>query len=372
VYFPHTLSSIYLPVSQEDDDPRIIRALEDSVVWGILSSGLDEGRHISKEKASVVATMRGIDPERLREAAQRKLDGISASEPHSEAEFRRHEYEAFLAGAGGEHTDLLVQRMDMTAYSTRLAGHLSQVCLVRKLRETRALVGFTRVLPPGGSVDDPRVQKLSLQYEQLDWLPATTVRGEGIFMELDSSRLTSWLSDHRYGARIERMARAYNEVRTSRGQPHRPIGPVFVALHTLAHVLMKQLSIDCGYGSAALRERLYCDETIDGESMNGLLIYTASGDSEGSMGGLVRQGMPLRLEATLRRALLESAWCAADPVCIESGGQGSDNTNLAACHGCALLPETSCEEGNRLLDRAALIGVPEDPTLGFFREYLEF
>jgi DNA (cytosine-5)-methyltransferase 1 len=115
-----------------------------------------------------------------------------------------------------------------------------------------------------------------------------------------------------------------------------------------------------------MRERLYCDVSDASRPMHGFLIYTASGDSEGTMGGLVRQGKPGRLETTLRRALRHAAWCSSDPVCIESKGQGSDNANLAACHGCCLLPETSCEEGNRLLDRALLIGIPQKPLLGFF------
>jgi len=103
------------------------------------------------------------------------------------------------------------------------------------------------------------------------------------------------------------------------------------------------------------------------DDMNGLLVYTASGDSEGTLGGLVRQGEPSRLPETLLNALNKMEWCSSDPVCIESAGQGIDNANLAACHGCVLLPETSCEEGNRLLDRGLLTGTPEDPEMGFFR-----
>jgi len=104
--------------------------------------------------------------------------------------------------------------------------------------------------------------------------------------------------------------------------------------------------------------------------MAGLLIYTASGDSEGTMGGLVRQGEQGRLENSIVRALRTAAWCSSDPVCSESSGQGPDSCNLAACHSCALLPETSCEEGNRLLDRVIVIGSPKEPALGFFLEYL--
>lgn len=100
--------------------------------------------------------------------------------------------------------------------------------------------------------------------------------------------------------------------------------------------------------------------------MEGILIYTSSGDSDGTMGGLVRQGDPGRLEAIIHEATRKAAWCSSDPICIESRGQGSDNANLAACHACALLPETSCEAGNRVLDRGLVVGTPEAPDIGYF------
>ena len=133
--------------------------------------------------------------------------------------------------------------------------------------------------------------------------------------------------------------------------------------------MIGQLSFDCGYGSAALRERIYCELDEPDRPMQGVLVYTASGDSEGTLGGLVRQGQPDRLEAIIKRAVSRAQWCSSDPVCIESAGQGSDNANLAACHGCVLLPETSCEKGNRLLDRGLLVGTPEAPEIGFFSRH---
>ena len=102
--------------------------------------------------------------------------------------------------------------------------------------------------------------------------------------------------------------------------------------------------------------------------MNGVLIYTASGDSEGTLGGLVNQAQPGRLEELFASALRRAQWCSNDPVCIESPGRGLDTANMAACHGCALLPETSCEEGNRLLDRGLLIGTIDDPDIGWFSD----
>jgi hypothetical protein len=124
-------------------------------------------------------------------------------------------------------------------------------------------------------------------------------------------------------------------------------------LHTLAHILIRRLIFSCGYGSASLRERLYVTENKD-YPMAGILIYTASGDCEGSMGGLVRMGEPEQLAVTFEAALEDARWCSSDPVCEESslqGGQGTDGLNVAACHSCALLPETSCELFNRFLDR---------------------
>jgi hypothetical protein len=203
-------------------------------------------------------------------------------------------------------------------------------------------------------------------------LPAIKVYGEGVFLELNMDAIIKWeKSVCTLRPELKHLVDHYNTTRVARLLPFRNITPKFMLLHTLAHALINQLSFDCGYGSAALRERLYCDLDNPSQPMQGFLIYTSSGDSEGTMGGLVRQGKPGRLEVTLLRAIKQSAWCSSDPVCIESKGQGPDNSNLAACHGCCLLPETSCEEGNRLLDRALLVGTPEETKLGFFSELLE-
>jgi hypothetical protein len=138
-------------------------------------------------------------------------------------------------------------------------------------------------------------------------------------------------------------------------------------IHTFAHLLINQLIFDSGYGSSSLRERLYFSEpTASDPGMAGVLIYTAAGDSEGSMGGLVRMGDPKRLEGAIRRALENAMWCSSDPVCIESHGQGPDSCNLAACHSCCLLPETSCEEQNRLLDRGTVVRTLTNPDCGYF------
>jgi hypothetical protein len=134
-----------------------------------------------------------------------------------------------------------------------------------------------------------------------------------------------------------------------------------VLLHTLAHVLIDQLALDAGYPAASIRERLFVDE-----SMSGILIYTATSDSAGSLGGLAAQAEEDKIGRLLIDGIERLAWCSSDPVCIESTGAGTDGLNLAACHACVLAPETSCEEQNVLLDRGLLIGTPEEPGAGFF------
>jgi hypothetical protein len=367
-YFPHVVSSIYLPLWAEEAPSGVVKALEDPKVWGPLSSGLVDGK-ISMDRCEMVASMRNLDAEELREVAQRKLDGEvepSVISTQSEEDFRRSEYEALRNERGGPQTDLMIERASLDKYETSIARFFSRLALVHKLRETRALAGFTRILPPDGNLRSERLRSLKLD-ERIDWLPAMIVRGEGIFFEFDRDRLDAWLNGaSAINHRIEALNGHYRDRRIKQGQEPRPIRPKFVLMHTFAHVLINQLSFECGYGSASLRERIYCDFSDTSHPMSGVLIYTASGDSEGSMGGLVRQAESGTFENIVMGAIQRAAWCSSDPVCIESAGQGVDNTNLAACHGCCLLPETSCEEGNRLLDRAMLTGKPLEPAIGFF------
>jgi len=160
----------------------------------------------------------------------------------------------------------------------------------------------------------------------------------------------------------------YNEAQEKRNAKARLISPRFILIHTFAHLLMNRLTFECGYSSAALRERLYVSND-ENYPMAGLLIYTADGDAEGTMGGLVRMGKPGYLEPAILTAIEEARWCSADPVCMEMGkmhGQGPDSCNLAACHNCALVPETACEEFNRFLDRGLVIGDIDNSSLGYF------
>lgn len=249
-------------------------------------------------------------------------------------------------------------------------GHIERVRSVTVLRETRALRGFTRgrdgelKVPAGKAL----LRRRPLTPDR-DWLPAYVVKGEGIYFELDPDRLAAWESRGEVQARADRIANRYGQIITDRGGRPRDLSPRMIMIHTLAHLLINELVFTCGYSSASLRERLYVSRESR-RDMAGLLIYTAAGDSEGTMGGLVRMARRDHFKPVFASALSDATWCSTDPVCMDAGerGQGPDSCNLAACHGCALVPETSCEEFNRFLDRGLVIGTFDDPSLGFFSD----
>jgi hypothetical protein len=244
---------------------------------------------------------------------------------------------------------------------------IDRTMLVTRLREVRALQTFTRVDPP--IEGDPSSRNAALSLEPVDWLPAVEVIGEGVFLRLDTDRIAAWESPsdpHGPTARARRIRDHHSRVLAQRASdpasaPRSPVDARLVLVHSLAHALINEWSLDSGYPASALRERLYVSD-----EMAGVLIYTATSDSAGSLGGLVAQGGPERLQSTLAAALRRASWCSADPLCMEAEASGTDSLNLAACHACLLLPETSCEQNNSFLDRASLVGTPDGRTKGFF------
>jgi hypothetical protein len=381
VYFPKTVSSIYLPPIDDATREEVLEVLEDRMVWQFIKMmSQAQGGEIDVPTAGIVLQNyfpdRDISPDELSEAANRRLKVVDAEEQtkgevasdNEEQQFRRQEYQLFCRDTqeGYPKTNLLTRTADLAAYQSLIKDSFGWLTLAHRLRETRAFVGYSRVFPGNNLSDDDRRALLSRTSKE--WLPAVIVRGEGLFLVLREDRLESWQNAHSntLWGRVSQMQATLDRLRAKRHQDARQLSPRFVLLHTLAHLLINQLIFDSGYGSASLRERIYCSDDLQ-QPMAGLLIYTAAGDSEGTMGGLVRMGQPGRLEGVILRALDRSRWCSTDPVCIESHGQGPDSCNLAACHSCTLLPETSCEEQNRLLDRGLVVGTISHPDIGFFR-----
>lgn len=238
-------------------------------------------------------------------------------------------------------------------FADTAAERLGQVVIIDKLREIRVLTGFHRHTMH--KTLSPSLGK------NVNFLPAIEVFGEGVFLRINETVLQQWESGlaviKRGNVLRQRLAASF-QAKWIEDEP----SPRMIMLHTLAHLLMRQMSFDAGYSSSSLKERIYAGTDPD-FPLGGLLIYTGAGDSEGSLGGLARLGEPERLVPTLARALGAAQWCSLDPVCSESKGQGIDGLSLAACHACALAAETSCTHGNILLDRKLVI----DPEIGFFR-----
>lgn len=369
VYFPNVVSSIYLPKYHGSYHRRVIEVLDKN--WENLTDSRVDGQ-LNEAVFKFVASTKGVDFSELLQAAKDRLETEKtppddAQEEHPEETYRKAEYDAMLAGLGGDNQDFSVKLMQPDKYASVIGNYFSSIALVEKLRETRALAGFSRYRPGDSRTIAKQKAQLALS-RRVDWLPAIVVRGEGIFFGFDLQKLNAWLEQTDLLKRANVLLQNYQEAWFNRDRDLEWEVKSFarlVLLHTFAHILINRFSFECGYGSSALRERIYCNLETD-EPMNGILIYTASGDSEGSLGGLVRQGKPGNLENIVTAALYEAQWCSSDPICMESHGQGPDSCNLAACHSCALLPETSCERGNRLLDRTLLVGLPDQRELGYF------
>ncbi len=246
-------------------------------------------------------------------------------------------------------------------------GLVARVVLARKLLEVRALVGFTRIDAAGVGTDDSLRPEIAPIYRNRpDWLPAVEVRGEGIFIELDEEAVARWEAKADVQARGRAMAEKFRQWETERGTPPSPFpGARYVLLHSLAHTLIRQLSLDCGYSASSVRERIY-SSTDPERRMAGVLLYTASPDSEGSLGGLVDLGSPRRFPELFNGALRSATRCSSDPLCADHQPDVHATINAAACHACILASETSCETFNRFLDRNVLVPTMAAGALAFF------
>lgn len=363
VWYPDVFSSIYVP---DGKDPKLVGFVEDN--FDDLSKADDAG--MLELLAGSLARNGGHNADNLL-AVYTEMKSGGDPLGVTEGDFRQDEFYT-LANASNQQKGVFEGLiMDPRSYSSpEIRSIVKNLTLVTTLRETRALVGFTRLLPDKNEGKSFTKRRTALSLRHLDWTLGIQSTGEGIFLRFKKNVLREWACKPEVINRFALMQRRHDEHCKRHGKDREILNPLYVLIHTLSHILMLSLSKECGYSTASVRERIYCDKYLkDGdehEDMLGLLIYTASSDSEGSLGGLVRAGRPGRFEAIFANAVSAARWCSSDPICIESKGQGPESCNLAACYSCALVPETSCEAGNKLLDRALLIGTMSDAETGLF------
>ena len=360
IYFPVSASALTIPPWS---DPLQEALAAD---WdGIVEAG-PEGRPFviralaGGTLAQALADLDG-DIDRLVELIEERVE---AYRDEQITDIRHKEYDQFTSGSQDRYRDFETRTVDVPE---ALRPYLDRIVRVVRLREVRALRSFTRIHPPG---PEESTEYADLSVRDLDWLPAIEVRGEGIFLTLNPDALARWETNGTVRDRAAKVDRAWNlECRERyKADSDREISARFLLLHTFAHALIRQLTLESGYSSASLRERLYVSEGKEG--MMGLMIYTATTDADGTLGGLQRQGEPKRLRRTVLSAIRAMEWCSSDPLCIEGMVSGDQGLSPAACHACVMAPETACEEFNLFLDRSFLVGLPGEPDVGFFAPLL--
>jgi hypothetical protein len=396
IYFPRTISAISLPdLGEQDTEVTRLRAEIDTLsVVGMAKTmwKMNETESAVAFVGSKLAKL-GIpyDDATLEKALESLFSGAACgagegapAPAHPESEFmrfRRAEFNVLRQGIDDPERSPRL-RVLPSQVPAELSDWIGRIGLVERLCETRVFFGFDRLEPSTSPLSEMPSFALKQLFrvapeETETWLPAVEVYGEGIYVELREEAIGNWQRDNTEWL-TSRLGTDFVRRLEDSCWALRPMNPAdrnwasrFLLVHSLSHLLINQLVFECGYSTASLRERLFVS-TDSVAPMAGFLLYTAAGDSEGTLGGLVRLGQPARLGPVFRRALDRASWCSADPVCSENlGGRGSRLANLAACHACTLLPETSCETINQGLDRGMVVGTPELRPKGFLSRLVE-
>lgn len=365
-YFSEVLNAIYLPPNR---DAKIQKILDLLALPNIM-----ENIELLKKTApiSLIGTvlktnftsLSDIDNALLEDGIAKIINSEDKTENNENAVLLNLKIEEYDLLASNEkiESDFLVVQPEYDKDGNTLLHQkygISKINLIPKLRETRVLYGFSRLNPPlplstnRKEIIENGKSKLFIKPQKFKWLPAYKVQGEGIYIEFDDNLLSEWESSIRNSSRVSKLNERLNNARQEGIGIKDDVSPRYVMLHTLAHLFIQEIVLSCGYSSSSLKERIYVGPK-ENENMNGFLIYTSSGDSEGTMGGLVRLGKISSIESILEKAISKANWCSSDPVCNEIGmdfGQGRDFLNGAACHNCAYVSEISCEELNKYLDR---------------------
>jgi hypothetical protein len=314
----------------------------------------------------VFAALEGFSDEKVFADIQRRRGGA----PRSQKSIKQAEIETLMAADEQvgedvpEGADYYATRLTLT--DSPILGAVDRVVLLHRLREVMALIGFTRFEPAIPDIEGELsldVRRAALARDAT-WVPATENRGEGFFVAFKQDALKAWWERPEVKARGERLLAGFEVWRKQKaaGDAIAFPGVAYVMLHSLSHLLITAVSLECGYAASSIRERVYA-----GSAGYGVLLYTGSPDSEGTLGGLVEAGR--HIDRHLAAALETGRLCANDPVCAQHAPDNVQEERFlhgAACHGCLLIAEPSCERRNEFLDRALVVGTVEPLGVEFF------
>ncbi|MFN6104048.1 MAG: DrmB family protein [Planctomycetaceae bacterium] len=361
-YFPQNMTVISLP----DRDDTVRTAVD--AAWEFLEAVEDLGQlQYERRKAKVKAALDGIsDEEALREIESRRL-----GTPRIEKNVKLAELETLMASQdelGEDQPDgnFFARALPRPVWDQPWMQSIERVVLVHRLREVVAQVGFTRFSPPTSDINgelDLEVKRAALARE-ISWLPAVESRGVGFFLQFRREAIDAWLARAEVQRRGRVLLGGFDLWRAEHQRATREFcGLPYLMLHSLSHLLITSISLECGYPASSIRERIYAMKYVG----YGILLYTGSPDAEGRLGGIIQVGR--RIHEHLRNALELGELCSNDPVCAQHDAQNPHERRFlhgAACHGCLLIAETSCEQQNDFLDRALVVPTVDNLGVEFF------
>lgn len=364
-YFSQVVSAISIP----EGDQQIRKAVEE--VWQFVEivETLKDLRHEMK-RGAVKATLGGFAESKVLAEIQRKRSGGGPQKGIKQAEL-----ETLRACDDSTLEDIPEADFYARAWPLKVpagdpAEKLEKIVLVHRLREVVAQVGFTRFEPATRDVDaelELGVRSAALSRE-LSWLPAVENRGEGIFLAFKAEAIEAWAAREEVITRAAKLRSGFDAWAKAHGLENKAKfpGATYILLHSLSHLLITAVSLECGYAASSIRERIYVND-LDGAY--GILLYTGTPDAEGTLGGLVEVGK--KIDVHLRNALEQARLCSNDPVCSQHEPESRQEERFlhgASCHGCLLISEPSCEWRNEYLDRALVVATVQDLGAEFFQD----
>ena len=360
-YFPQLISVISIPDSRGPLD-EIVKSLWEDFLVDVESL---EDLVRMRRKPSVAAKLETFSDDDVFAAIQRVADNDDASKRLiKEVEFEALSEAKEEIGSDVPEGNFFARALPKSKWQAPWMDGVERVVLVHRLREVVAQVGFTRFESTGPDIEgelDINVERAPIALD-LSWLPAIENRGEGIFILFEPTRIQRWREQNEVAIRERRLRDGFDTWKAEHSEVEGKFpGAPFYLLHSLSHLLVTAIALECGYAAASLRERVY-----SAPGRNGILIYTGSSDAEGTLGGLVEAGRDIR--RFMQLALEHGKLCSNDPICAYHSPSQHDHQELlgSACHGCLLIAETSCEQHNAFLDRSLVVQTVESIGAEFF------
>jgi hypothetical protein len=360
-YFPQIMSVISIPDPTTPIDD-VVRSLWDDFLSDVET--IDEVKKI-RMKPTPAVRLQGITDELILESIARIRTGSNTTDRDvKEVEFDALTQQKDEIGEDVPDGNFYARTLPRASWECSWTSSIERVVLVHRLREVVAQVGFTRFEAAGPDIQgelDLTVESAPLAIDA-SWLPAVENRGEGIFIQFNANQITTWMQKATVIERAKKLAAGFDLWRAEHPNSKRIFpGIPYYLLHSFSHLLLTAISLECGYPSSSIRERIYVTKRGCG-----VLIYTGSSDAEGTLGGLVAAGRDIRRHS--KRALELGLLCSNDPVCGFHVPTKHDSQHLlgSACHGCLLIAETSCEQKNEFMDRSLVVPTVEASGCEFF------